>query len=252
MNFLNIILFPLGLIHIAYLIAIFKKDFSIIDSFWGLGFILLSLAATAHHSFDNQRELLLLFLISVWGLRLSLFIYIRNHGKGEDFRYTQWRRKWGRQANIIAYFKIYLLQYLLMILVGLPIFAAHLSSTPLNGFDFIGTTFFCFGLFWEVIADYQKSHFKGQPGNSDRICQTGLWFYSRHPNYFGETTLWWGLGIIGAAGGYWWSLIGSAFINFLLLKITGVPLLEARYKGNLEWDDYKKTTPALLPNLMKK
>lgn len=176
---------PLGLIHVTYYFAVKKNDLSVIDTTWGLGFIALSLIGNILSQFSNPREILILVMVLLWGLRLSLFIHSRNKGKPEDYRYTQMRNNWGENANRTAYFKVYLLQFGLMLVVGLPIFAIHFSGPSEFLFlDYFGFGLWLVGLLWEAVSDYQKSEFKKT--HKHEICDVGLWFYSRHPNYFGE------------------------------------------------------------------
>lgn len=250
-DLVKMMLGPLLLIHLVYIFAVIKKDLSLIDSIWGLGFILISLIGCSLADWSNTTQNLIFLMVFAWGLRLSLFIYFRNHGKPEDFRYAQWRKDWGDKVNIIAYFKVYLLQWCLMGLVALPIFAVHFSDKQSISWQvYPGVLFWTVGLLWETVADYQKSAFKKNHPHS--ICTKGLWFYSRHPNYFGETLLWWGIGIVSLAGGQWWGPIGPLFLNFLLLKVSGVPLIEARHEKNPEYLKYKNSTPTLIPDLRRK
>jgi len=246
------ILGPFILIHVTYLVAVLKNNFSVIDIIWGLGFVVLGAIGCNLSSWDNSRENLLFTLILIWGLRLSTFLLIRNTGKKEDFRYAQWRKQWGDQANRIAYFKVFLLQFMLMLIVGLPIFAVHEGKqSALSLLDYLGIFIWMLGLGFEAVADHQKSVFKSKPENKNKICQGGLWHLSRHPNYFGEALLWWGLGIISINTNQYWGLLGPLLINFLLLKISGVPLLEKRYENNKEYEAYKKITPRFIPSISK-
>lgn len=242
---------PLVLIHFTYFIAVKKNDLSVIDTVWGLGFIALAFMGNLLSGFSNPREILIFVMVLLWGLRLSFFIHSRNKGKPEDFRYTQMRNNWGENANRIAYFKVYLLQFVLMLLVGLPLFAVHFSLfTEFLFLDYLGIGLWLTGLIWESVADYQKSAFKKT--HHEKICDVGLWFYSRHPNYFGEVLVWWGIGAVSLMSRNSWGILGALFINYLLLKVTGVPLVEARHDKNPEYQAYKKTTPKLIPNLLKR
>jgi steroid 5-alpha reductase family enzyme len=242
---------PLLLIHITYYFAVKKNDLSVIDTTWGLGFIALSLMGNILSKFSNPREILILVMVLLWGLRLSLFIHSRNKGKPEDYRYTQMRNNWGENANRIAYFKVYLLQFGLMLVVGLPIFAIHYSlPSEFLFLDYFGFGLWFVGLLWEAVSDNQKSEFKKT--HKHEICDVGLWFYSRHPNYFGEVLVWWGIGAVSLLSRNSWGIFGSIFINFLLLKVTGVPLVEARHDKNPDYQAYKNATPTLIPNLLKR
>jgi steroid 5-alpha reductase family enzyme len=242
---------PLILIHITYYFAVKKNDLSVIDTVWGLGFIALALMGNILSKFSNPREILIFVLVLFWGLRLSLFIHSRNKGKPEDFRYTQMRKNWGDNANRTAYFKVYLLQFGLMMVVGLPLIAVHFSKpSPFLFLDYFGAALWLIGVSWEAVADNQKAKFK--KSHPDKVCNVGLWFYCRHPNYFGEVLVWWGLGLISLLSHNSWGIVGSLAINLLLMKVTGVPLVEKKQEKNPDYQAYKLTTPTLIPNLLKR
>jgi len=251
----NFVLMSLGsflLLNITYFIAIKKNNFGIIDIVWGLGFIVISFLGISLKSFSLGKEIFLFIMILIWGLRLSLFLLKRNFNKPEDYRYKEMRDRWGKKANLTAYYKIFILQFFLMQLVALPIYAVHFqleqSSTFLNK---VGILFWFVGLLWETIADHQKSKFKSHPENQHKLCQVGLWKFSRHPNYFGESLCWWGFGLYSFTFESPWGLLGSLFINFLLLKVTGVPFIENKHAKNKDFEEYKKSTPRFIPSLTK-
>jgi steroid 5-alpha reductase family enzyme len=247
---LTIILGPLVLIHIFYIAAVIKKNLSVIDTAWGLGFILMTAIGSFLSHYSRPREQILLLLIAIWGFRLAFYIHSRNHGKGEDFRYANWRAQWGQRTNLIAYFKVYWLQFFLMLVVGLPIFAAHSSSElSLYWFNFTGIGIWIIGFLWETVADFQKNKFKTRVENKNKVCREGLWAYSRHPNYFGEALLWWGIGFVCLDGNNFWAMLGPVFITLLLWKVSGVPLVEQRHANNPEYQSYKAQTPVLIPSL---
>lgn len=241
---------PLLLIHLCFFLAVLKKNFSLIDVIWSLGFISISLTGCLLNQFSNWRENLIFFLVLLWGLRLSGFLFMRNAGKPEDYRYASMRKDWGGNANSSAYFKIFWLQYSLMLFISLPLIVAHFyPAREVMLLDYLGFILWSLGFTWEAIADYQKNKFKQIPGNLQKICQIGLWQYSRHPNYFGEATLWWGKFFITASTGNFWGLLGVTLLNFLLLKVSGVPLIEKRHDANPEYQQYKKDTPTLIPSI---
>jgi len=240
---------PILLIHLFFAVAVVKKNLSVIDTAWGLGFILMGLIGSFLGQWASSRELVVLGMVALWGIRLSLFIHSRNSGKGEDFRYANWRKDWGKNTNVIAYFKVYWLQIFLMIIVGLPLFAAHESTdSQLNWINILGIVIWTIGLTWESVADYQKNIFKSIPGNHNKVFQGGVWAFSRHPNYFGEAFLWWGIALVSLDGNNSWALIGPAFLTFLLWKVSGVPLVEQRHANNPEYQAYKARTPVLIPS----
>jgi steroid 5-alpha reductase family enzyme len=240
---------PVLLIHLFFGVAVLKKNLSVIDTAWGIGFILMAMTGSYLSQWGDLREILVVTMVALWGVRLSLFIHLRNSGKGEDFRYANWRKDWGKNTNVIAYFKVYWLQIILMIIVGLPIFAAHASVNPhLSSINILGIIIWFIGLSWESIADYQKNKFKSNPANHNKVFQGGVWEFSRHPNYFGEAFLWWGIALVSLDGENYWALIGPVFLTILLWKVSGVPLVEQRHAGNPEYQAYKARTPVLIPS----
>lgn len=251
-HYLIMILAPVLMIHLFYLTAVIKKDLSVIDTAWGLGFVLISFVGVILSDFSNPRELLISAMVLIWGLRLAVFIHFRNHKRPEDFRYAQWRKDWGDKTNLIAYFKVYWLQLVLMVIVAAPIFEAHHNDeTALSGLNYLGVVLWAVGLIWESVGDYQKSQFKKDPQNKNKIMTKGLWSLSRHPNYFGESLLWWGIALVTVSQNRYLGLIGSTFITFLLWKVSGVPMAEKKEEKNPAYQAYKAQTPALIPSLSK-
>lgn len=243
---------PLILIHCFFILAVSKKNFSVIDSIWGIGLMLIALIGIFLSKGENLIENIIALMVVIWALRLSLYIHRRNKGQAEDFRYSEMRKNWGNRANVMAYFKVYLLQFVLMLVVGLPLFAIHFTPDAQFGIkEGLGLFMWCFGLAFEAIGDQQKNKFKKIPANKLRVCREGLWSLCRHPNYFGEALLWWGIGVFCINADHWWAFIGPAFLHFSLLKISGVPLLEERQKNNPEYQAYMKETPRFIPSLSK-
>lgn len=248
----SIMLAPLLLIHLFFVMAVAQKNLSVIDTAWSLGFILIALTGSFLNHFQFLKQNITLLMTCLWGLRLAVFIHFRNHGKGEDFRYAAWRKDWGEKTNLIAYFKVYWLQFILMQVVALPLLAIHISPTGnLTPINILGIFLWGLGLIWETVADYQKSKFKSLPNQAHKICNVGLWSLSRHPNYFGEALLWWGIGLSVFKLEFAWCLLGPAFLNFLLLKVSGVPLIEERHKHNPEFQIYASETPVMIPSFKK-
>ncbi|MDH4466995.1 MAG: DUF1295 domain-containing protein [Bacteriovoracaceae bacterium] len=257
-----IFLAPLILIHVAYFISLYKKNMGLIDGFWGLGFVTMSVSAVILSGGVDIKQNLLGFLLLLWGGRLAIFLFVRNWSKPEDFRYAQWRQDWKEKTELISYFKVFLLQYFLMLMIGTPIWCSYYSPSEISILTFIGIGIFCCGLIYETISDQQKSRFKSAPGNEYKLCKIGLWRYSRHPNYLGEITLWYGLGImaLNMNGGRMsdqmlWNflcMLGPMIIHFLILKVSGVPLIEAKHKSNSEYLTYMHTTPRMIPSFIFK
>jgi steroid 5-alpha reductase family enzyme len=193
----------------------------------------------------------------LWGLRLSLYILARKWGKPEDWRYAQWRSEWMQQGY--DYFmarsllQIFLLQGVFMMLVAMPIVALYLDGAGLVLPIIIGTLVWLVGFLFESIGDLQLYLFKQHPGNKDKIMTSGLWRFTRHPNYFGEVTQWWGLWLLTLGTTWWWAaLISPIVITFLILKVSGITMLEKKYAGNPEFQAYKQRTSAFLPWIPRK
>ncbi len=242
-------------VNLVHLVALVKKDNGIMDGAWGLGFIFVTLFALGMGDGLDARRILLGSLVLVWGARLSLHIGIRNAGRaGEDFRYRNWRETWGRWFYVRSYFQIYLLQGTVMFLVCAPIWLVNARrGGPLNGLDALGAAVWLIGFGFEAIGDYQLLKFMRNPASKGRVMRTGVWRFTRHPNYFGEATLWWGCFLIALnVPGGGWALISPVLIDFLLLYVSGIPMLEAKYKDKPEYQDYQKTTSMFFPWFPKK
>ncbi|MCX6170225.1 MAG: DUF1295 domain-containing protein [Ignavibacteriales bacterium] len=244
----------LSFMILMFILAQLLKNNSIVDIGWGIGFILITSVLLFTKDSADLKEIVLTAMILVWGVRLSLHIFIRARGKGEDFRYAQWRKDWGKNAVLYAFVKVFLLQGLIMIFIALPIMVEFSSNNDeLNLFSFIGVLIYLFGLLFESIGDFQMYCFKRNPKNKGRIIKSGLWKFTRHPNYFGEAVLWWGISIFTIGSDLWIiSFVGTLILNLLLVFVSGVPLLEKKYEGNKEWEDYKKITPMFVPLVGKK
>jgi len=236
-----------------FVVALVKKDNSVADIAWGLGFVLVAL-----FSFPWTRphfeSLLATPLVAVWGLRLSLHILTRNRKRGEDLRYAAWRAKWGRSFVWRSYLQVFLLQGLFLLIIASPVILINFDPyEPVLTADGLGTWFigllvWCVGFFFEAVGDAQLARFKRDPANRGKIMDRGLWRYSRHPNYFGECLMWWGIFLIALEVPYGWTTVASpVLITFLLVRVSGVPLLERRYAGNAEFQAYARRTSAFFP-----
>lgn len=234
---------------LGFCLALFKKRNDIVDIMWGCGFMLAAILATVLEAPATQRMVLLLLLVMVWGLRLSWHIHARNKGKKEDFRYKQWRDDWGKWFIPRSYGQVFLLQGFLMYVVISPVLinAAYDGGWKFGLLDYLGVAIWLIGFYFEAVGDYQLSQFL-KTKKKGQIMQTGLWKYTRHPNYFGEVTMWWGIFLIAFSGtGNWLTIIGPATITFLILKVSGIPMLEKKYVGNKAFEAYKKKTSAFFP-----
>jgi steroid 5-alpha reductase family enzyme len=244
LDILSIILVVFSFMSIMFIIGLIKKNNGIVDVGWGLGFILIALFTFFKNGSFNLLQVIGTLLVIIWGLRLSLHIYARNKNKSEDFRYANWRKQWGKWVNLRAFFQVYMLQGFLMLLIAIPIIVINSYSYSRFGiFSIIGLLLWIFGFTFESIGDYQlKEHLK----KNKSIMQTGLWKYTRHPNYFGEAVQWWGLALM-AVSIVWLALISPIIITFLLLKVSGVPMLEKKWDDNKNYQEYKKYTNAFFP-----
>lgn len=240
--------------NFMYLLALRLKDNSIVDIGWGMGFIIVALATLFDRGTFYPRQLLITALILIWGLRLALYIFKRNSGKGEDFRYKQWRQEWGKTIYWRSYLQVFMLQGVIMFVIALPIMHVNASNaSELVITDFIGAAIWLIGFLFESIGDAQMMMFKNNAANKGKIMRSGFWKYTRHPNYFGEALLWWGIFIVAiGANSIYISLISPLLLTYLLLKVSGVAMLEKKYTGNAEYDEYIRTTSSFVPMLPKK
>jgi len=219
------------------------------DIAWGFGFVLVSGFSLAMGDSNSARGLLLSGLVLVWGVRLALHIHARNAKRGEDPRYRQWREAWGRWFLLRSFFQIYLLQGTLLVVVASPVIFANTSSdTPLGLLDFLGLAIWLVGFLFETVGDWQLLKFMRNPANKGKLMTTGLWRFTRHPNYFGEVLLWWGVWLIVCAiQNGWMTLMGPLTITFLILKVSGIPMLEQHYAGRADFEVYKRRTSVFWP-----
>jgi steroid 5-alpha reductase family enzyme len=234
----------------VFLLALKLKDNSIVDIAYGLGFVLVGWSGYLAYGSGHPRQLLLLGLVSLWGLRLAAHIGLRKRTeRGEDSRYRQWREDWGADVVWRSFLQIFMVQGAVIYLVALPLLLILARPAGALGWlDLFGLLLWLFGFLFEVIGDWQLLHFKKNPENRGKIIQQGLWRLTRHPNYFGEATLWWGVFLIALGSPLGWlALISPLLIDVLLLKVSGIPLLEAKYRDNPEFVAYRQRTNAFFP-----
>jgi len=246
--FINCFFIILGYVSLWFFIACYKKRNDVADIAWGIGYIFICLYLFIKT--DRWPVLLLLYsLVFVWGLRLSVHIYNRNKNKKEDFRYQAWRQEWGKNFFWRSYLQVFILQgFILLIIISPVIHAAASSPMNWNVFTWVGLCCWLIGFYFQATADQQLSVFMRQRKKQGEIMQTGLWKYSRHPNYFGEILMWWGVFIITlplADSVYF--IISPVSITLLLVFVSGIPLLEKKYTGNAAFESYKKRTSRLIP-----
>jgi len=244
----EIALLVLLYMSLVFILAQIVKDNSIVDIFWGLGFILIAIYSLIQDTEPDLRKYIVTFLVALWGIRLSVHVFLRNRGKGEDFRYRHWRETW-KFFILRSYVQIFLLQGVFMYIIAFPVYYINFySKEPLGFWDTLGLVVFGSGFLIESIADYQLMNFKKDPGNKGKLMRSGLWEISRHPNYFGEALIWWGISFYALNLPYGWTtLISPVVITLLLRFVSGVPMLEKKYAGRPDWEDYKGKTAPFIP-----
>ena len=234
-----------------WLVSIIIKNVSIVDLFWGFGFVLTAGFYFLKTDGFEPRKTLILALVAIWGLRLSVYIALRNHGKGEDFRYRQFRASYGENRYWwISFFQTFLLQGILMWLISAPLLGAQYygSANFLGILDFAGIGFWIIGFCFEAGGDYQLARFKADPVNKGKVLDKGFWRYTRHPNYFGDSSIWWGYGFICLAAGSYLPALGSLLMTGLIIKVSGVSLLEKSLKEQKpQYKEYIEKTSAFIP-----
>jgi len=221
----------------------------IADVAWGLGFILAAGVSLVSAGVYAPRGLLVSGMVLTWGLRLALHIHARNRGRGEDPRYRKWREEWGRWFVIRSFLQVFMLQGLLLVMVAIPVIFINAAPPVALGWpDLVGVAIWLTGLSFEAVGDWQLLRFLRNPANRGSLMTSGLWRYTRHPNYFGEVSLWWGLWLLALpiAGG-WLTIIGPLTISFLILKVSGIPMLEKQYEERADFQEYKRRTSAFFP-----
>lgn len=246
----------LAMVTFVWLISLARRDSGIVDIFWGGGFVVANWIyfALTPEGFA-ARKWLFSILVTVWGLRLSLHILRRNWGKAEDFRYHAWREEHGARWWWWSFFQVFLLQGFLLWVISAPLLAAQFSPAParLTLLDFAAIAVWAFGFYFEAVGDWQLARFKANPANQGKVLDSGVWRYTRHPNYFGDATQWWGYYLgAGAAGGFW-TIFSPIIMTVLLLRVSGVAMLEKTLVHTKpQYKEYIENTSAFLPWFPKK
>ena len=248
-------------VTLLWILSLLLRDASIVDIFWGLGYVAVYWFIALFRQDGNPaaelapRQLLLGALVTIWGLRLSLYIGWRNWGKGEDFRYARWREEAGPSWWWRSYFKVFFLQGAILWVVSFPLLAtltlpASQSLTWLDGLAFL---IWLIGFIFEAGGDWQLARFKAHPSNKGKLLTGGLWRYTRHPNYFGDAVQWWAFYLFALAAGAWWAIFSPLLMTFLLLRISGVAMLERSLKrSKTGYEKYIRQTNAFFPGRPKK
>lgn len=245
---------PLTLLLLVYMstwfiVSLIKKRNDVADVAWGFGFVLMAWTSFFLSGTAGVRGLLVGILVSIWGVRLGWHIYHRNKGKTEDYRYLAWRKAWGSFFYIRSFLQVYLLQGILLFLIVLPILIINKSSGPSLGWlDGVGVIVWLIGFYFEAVGDAQLKRFIQNPANTGHLMQSGLWAYTRHPNYFGEVTQWWGLFLVAlSVPNSIFGVIGPLTITILILFVSGVPMLEKKMSENPEFEAYKRRVSRFFP-----
>jgi len=248
------LLLILSFMAVVWVVSLVLKKASIADPFWGLGFVVV--AGYYHLSTANEslRKVIVLTLVTIWGLRLFGYLLWRSHGKPEDYRYAQFRKEYGAHRYWwVSFFQVFVLQGVLLWLISAPLLSAQYYDQQLGWLDGIAIWVWLVGFIFEAGGDCQLVKFKSNPANKGKVLNTGFWRYTRHPNYFGDACLWWGFGLFSIAAGSYWPILGSALITFLLLKVSGVAMLERSLKTTKpEYSEYIRKTNAFLPWIPRK
>lgn len=255
MTFLSLWLYAgliiLILMILLWLYSLAIKNSSIVDIFWGTGFVITYWLMAWIGSVDlTPRILLLGLLVTVWGLRLSVHIFARNHGQPEDFRYAKWRADAGPAWWWRSFFKVFLLQGVILWIVAVPLLAVQTAdpSQTSCSCEYVGLGLWLVGFVFEAGGDWQLARFKKDPANKGKLLTTGLWSVSRHPNYFGDAAQWWGFWLFAFSAGAWWTVFSPLLMTYLLLKVSGVAMLERTLTQTKPgYEDYTARTNAFFP-----
>ena len=242
-----------------FIIAQVKKNNGLADMAWGLGFVVVAITSLVYQNTYTLPAIIITVLVALWGFRLFFYIGLRNWNSPEDYRYVAMRKKWKEKAVINAFLKVFMLQGLFLYVISLPIQLANLANAEVNGtFGQIllygGIILWFIGYYFEVVGDAQLKKFKSNPNNKGKLITEGLLSFTRHPNYFGESVMWWSIWIISMSQLLLLNvlgIIGPVFITYLLVFVSGVPLLEKKYKDREDFKAYAAKTPKFIPKFKK-
>jgi len=236
---------------LVWILSVILKNAGIVDIFWGLGFVLVSAFYFISIPEHSTRKIIAMALVAIWGLRLSIHIFIRNHGKPEDYRYQEFRKKYGAKRYWwFSYFQVFLLQGVLVWLISAPLLAIQFfGNERLFGIlDIVGILVWLIGFTFEAGGDLQLARFKANPANRGKLLQTGFWKYTRHPNYFGDAAVWWAYAILCIAAGSYIPVLSAILMTWLILKVSGVSMLEKTLINTKPgFGEYIKRTNAFIP-----
>ena len=233
---------------LGWLVSLVRRNVDVVDSLWSLLFLIALVVYWRLSPVQGERGLLLLALVGAWALRLCIYITARNWGHEEDRRYQAIRRRNDPGFAFKSLYLVFLFQALLAWVISLPLLGATLADVPLGPLDYLGAALWLIGFTFEAGGDWQLARFKRDPANAGKVMDRGFWRYTRHPNYFGDFAVWWGFYAIALSAGAWWSFVGPAFMSFLLLRVSGVRLLERDIgQRRPEYAEYVRRTNAFFP-----
>lgn len=236
----------------GWLLSLYRNNVTHVDSMWSLFFVIGGCTYASQIANLSSRSLIMLALLTLWAVRLCVYLTWRNWGPHEDHRYAVIRSNNSPSFALKSLYIVFGLQAVLAWIISLPVLGALNATAPINILDIIGIALLGFGLIWETVADWQLSAFKAKPQNQFKVLNHGVWRYCRHPNYFGECCVWWGFYLIALAAGAWWALPSALLMTLLLLKVSGVALLEQTItERRPEYADYIRTTNAFIPGCPK-
>ncbi|RCK76883.1 MAG: hypothetical protein ANABAC_3308 [Anaerolineae bacterium] len=246
---LSLVIF--GAMTLLWLLSLRLRDAGIVDVFWGIGFVILVWGAFFLSGADlTPRKVLMGSLVSLWGLRLAMHIFLRNRGKPEDYRYAAWRQEAGHSWWWRSYFKVFLLQGIIMLIVAAPLLAVQMrpNAASLTWLDWLAVSWWLIGFIFEAGGDWQLRRFKANPANRGKVLQSGFWRYTRHPNYFGDAVQWWAFYLIALADGAWWTIFSPLLMTYLLVRVSGVAMLEKSLQtAKPQYREYIERTSPFLP-----
>jgi len=242
------------LMGLVWVVSLIRKDASIVDPVWSLAFITLGTAYRFASDTDyGARPAIVLGLLFVWGVRLSAYLFWRNAGKGEDYRYQAMRERQGPNFPVKSLFTVFWFQAILAWIVSLPLLAAVDGGSAVGIFDYLGLVFWVVGIVFEAVGDFQLARFKADPANQGKVLDRGVWRFTRHPNYFGDFMVWWGFYLFGLGAGGWWAFPGPLLMSVLLMRVSGAALLEKKLTKTREgYEEYVRSTNVFFPGPKKK
>jgi len=246
------LLVVLFMVSALWALSVPLKDASIIDMFWGPLFVAIAWVLLAMGGEPALKPYLITLLVTLWGLRLGFHLISRNLGQGEDKRYQLWRQRGGDNWWLVTYYRIYLFQGGIALVVATPIIAAFYRPDSFSFINALGVLIWAGGFVFEMLADVQLNQFKSRPESRGQVLDSGLWGLSRHPNYFGDALQWWGLGLVAFTGATWWALIGPVAMTLVFLRISNDVLERGMRKRHPAYEAYIAATPKFFPRLTRK